>query len=309
MRIAFLGNFRVPHSSETHHAASLEALGHTVDRLQESEARAAAVLASAENADLFVWVHTHGWRTPGMDGVVRGLKRRKIPTLTYHLDLWFGLRRRRDIRRTDPYWQLDHFFTADRRMAEWLTANTRIRGHYLPAGVFHEECYAVPPRDRFDVAFVGSKPYHPEWAYRGELIDWLTATYGEQFRHYGNGGRGVVRGTELNQVYADAKVVVGDSLCLNYNYPDYWSDRVYETLGRGGFLIHPRVPGMESHFRDREHLVFYEYGDFDQLRELIGYYLAHDGERGLIRQAGHDLVRTHHTYVNRWRSILEVLGR
>ncbi|WP_029925463.1 glycosyltransferase family protein [Nocardia otitidiscaviarum] len=307
MKIAFLGNFRVSYTSETHHAATLEALGHDVIRLQEAAAPALDILATAIECDLFVWVHTHGWHTDGIERVLGALKAAGVPTMTYHLDLWLGLRREQDMH-TDPYWQVGHFFTADRLMAEWLTTNTPVRGHYLPAGVYDRECYLAAPGARFDVAFVGSRKYHPEWPYRPQLIDWLRATYGGQFRHYGNGGLGIVRGPELNQVYADAKIVVGDSLCLNYRYPDYWSDRVYETLGRGGFLIHPRVPGMDEHFEDRKHLVFYDFGDFDQLRALIGHYLTHDEEREAIRSTGHEHVKANHTYVHRWSTILETFA-
>jgi hypothetical protein len=308
VHVAFLGNFRVPYTSESHHAASLEALGHTVTRLQEAEATADNILAAGEGCDLFIWIHTHGWHTEGIERVLGALKARGIPTMTYHLDLWLGLRREKDMR-TDPYWSVQHFFTVDRLMAEWLTTNTPVKGHYLTAGVFGEECYRATPVNPFDVAFVGSKRYHSEWPYRPQLINWLHHTYRARFRHYGNGGLRTVRGAELNQVYADARVVVGDSLCLNYTYPDYWSDRVYETLGRGGFLIHPRIPGMEQQFTDREHLVFYDFGDFDQLQKLIGYYLEHDDEREQIRQAGHEYVKAHHTYRDRWQTILEVLGR
>lgn len=309
MRLTFLGNFRVDYTSETHHALSLETLGHTVIRLQESEASAAEILDTALQSEVFVWVHTHGWTTPGIDRVLYELKRRDIPTVTYHLDLWHGLQRQRDMRR-DPYWKIGWFFTADRLMAEWLTDNTTVRGHYLPAAVFDRECVPATPGDRFDVAFVGSRQYHPEWPYRQQLIRWLQDTYGDRFRHYGGGSpRGIVRGAALNQVYADARVIVGDSLCLQFQYPDYWSDRVYETLGRGGFLIHPRVPGMDRTFTDRKHLAFYDFGRFDQLADLIDYYLDRADEREQIRQAGHDLVRTHHTYLDRWATILEVLGR
>lgn len=308
MHFAFLGNFQVDYSSETHHAAALEALGHTVDRLQEPSTSAGSIHAAAEAADAFVWVHTHGWNTPTMDTVLELLRAEGVPTLTYHLDLWMGLARQRDMR-TDPYWGLDRFFTVDARMADWLTTHTPVRGHYLPAGVHEPECVRVPAVDPFDVAFVGSRRYHPEWPYRPMLIDWLKANYGNNFRHYGGDGLGTVRGLALNQVYADAKVVVGDSLCIGYDYPDYWSDRVYETLGRGGFLIHPRVPGMDRDFIDGEHLVFYDYGDFEGLRERIEYYLAHDDEREKIAQAGHDHVKANHTYRNRWAHIIDHLGR
>lgn len=306
MRVAFLGNFRVDYTSESHHAASLESLGHEVLRLQEGDATADHIIDTARTADLFVWVHTHGWHTDGIERVLHDVKTRGIPSMTYHLDLWFGLRREKDMH-TDPYWSVQHFFTADRLMAEWLTTNTPVKGHYLPAGVYDQECYRADAGSPFNVAFVGSRRYHPEWPYRPKLIDWLRSTYRSGFRHYGNGGLGIVRGHDLNQVYADARVIVGDSLCLNYTYPDYWSDRVYETLGRGGFLIHPRVPGMEREFDDGKHLVFYDFGDFEQLRGLVDHYLTHPEEREAIRTAGHEYVKTHHAYRHRWTEILNAL--
>jgi spore maturation protein CgeB len=117
-----------------------------------------------------------------------------------------------------------------------------------------------------------------------------------------------VRGLKLNKLYWSTKIVVGDTLCIDFKYPDYWSDRVYETLGRGGFLIHPYVSGMEREFEDKKHLVFYEYGNFKQLKELIDYYLEHDEEREAIRKAGHELVKEKYTYKNRWEYILKELG-
>jgi spore maturation protein CgeB len=64
---------------------------------------------------------------------------------------------------------------------------------------------------------------------------------------------------------------------------------------------------MERHFTDGEHLVFYDFDDFDGLRGLIDYYLDHPAEREKIAQAGHDHVKAHHTYRDRWQSIVETL--
>jgi hypothetical protein len=255
-------------------------------------------------------VHTHGWHTSGempMSEVLDALKRSGIPTVTYHLDLWLGLQRQKDLETDDFYRHIGHFFTVDKLMADWFNENTDVKGHYLPAGVFHEECYLQEvngSQHQNDVVFVGSKGYHPEWGYRPKLINWLTQTYGDRFTHVGGDGIGTLRGDDLNRLYAGSKVSVGDTLCLNFDYPYYWSDRVWETLGRGGFMIHPYVKGMEEHFEDKKHLVFYEYGNFDQLRELIDYFLTHDAEREAIRRAGHEHVKANHTYQHRWQHIL-----
>lgn len=310
-KIVFLGNFRVDYTSESHHAKTLESMGHKVIRMQESEARSEHILFEAQEADLFIWIHTHGWRTPGkyeMDKVLNTLKLNKIPTITYHLDLWFGLQRQKDLDVHPVYKNIGHFFTVDKKMADWFNEKTDVKGHYVPAGVFDQECILRKSSAQRDVVFVGSKKYHPEWRYRPQLINWLSETYRDRFEHYGSGGKQNIRGMDLNKIYWTSKVVVGDTLCINFDYPDYWSDRVYETMGRGGFIIHPYVSGMEKEFEDKKHLVFYEYGNFDQLKELIDYYIEHDEEREQIRLAGHQLVKEKYTYKNRWEHILKELN-
>lgn len=307
MKITFLGNFEVEYSSENHHKKSLEELGHEVIGLQEGKVAGEEVLETAKQADLLVVVHTHGWKTPGkpLGEVLKELKTLGIPTLTYHLDIWLGLGRQKDLEADDFYKEIGHFFTVDKLMANWFNEHTQVKGHYLSAGVFGRECYMMAPYEgQFEVIFVGSKGYHREWPYRPQLIDWLAKTYGDKFGHFGGDGLGTIRGKALNRLYAGAKVVVGDSLCLGFTYPDYWSDRVYETLGRGGFLIHPHIKGLERQFEHKKHLVFYDYGNFEQLRSLIDYYLEHDDEREAIRKGGHEHVKANHTYKHRWKTIL-----
>ena len=307
MRIAFLGNFAVPYSSETHHARSLETLGHEVIRLQEPSTAVSVITEQALRADAFVWIHTHGWDTPGIDFALRAIKNAGIPTLTYHLDLWWGLQRQKDVR-SSPYWDLDHFFTVDKKMADWLTDNTPVKGHYLPAAVFDEECFISTAPSPFanDVIFVGSRGYHPEWPWRPKLIDWLRDTYGPRFTHIGgDGDSGTLRGPALNAAYSGSKVAVGDTLCLGFDYPWYASDRLFEAPGRGGFQIFPRIKGIPELFDGT--MMFFDFGDFDGLKDLIDYYLEHDQGREALRTMCHEHVKKHHTYVQRWETILETI--
>lgn len=317
MIITFVGNFDISYTSETHHANTLESLGHTVYRLREGKTSADVILLNAEQSDLLIWVHTHGWKTPVSNRgiltasrVLELLKEKGIPTMTYHLDLWLGIDRQKDLEQDDFYKTIGHFFTVDKLMADWFNEKTDVKGHYLQAGVYEPECYYDPDTLKTEqVIFVGSRGYHSEWSYRPELIDWLKNTYGKSFTHVGgDGDTGVLRGAELNNMYAHTKIAVGDSLCINFDYPHYWSDRIYETLGRGGFMIHPYIKGMEEHFEDGKHLVFYKFGDFADLKTKIDYYLEHDDEREAIRLAGHEHVKKNHTYTIRWQTIIKELA-
>jgi len=321
MKIVFLGNFRESYTSETHYLKTLRSLGHEVMLMQEGIDGIDTIMSRARKANLFFWVHTHGWHTTGMREALKELKALGIPTVGYHLDLWLGLQRQRDLS-TDPYWDIDYFFSVDKLMVEYLNQQKNMpKAYYLPAGVFKEECYMTPtiPEYEHDIIFVGSKRYHPEWKYRTELIDWLEATYGSRFTLFGRDGKGLVRGDELNRLYSSTKVVIGDTLCKDFTYPYYLSDRVFETTGRGGFIIHPYIEGIEDLFETQEpmspfdcdttkaEIITYPYGNFDYLKYLIDYFLKNEEEREEVRMRGFDKTSKHHTYTNRLSYLLETI--
>jgi hypothetical protein len=211
----------------------------------------------------------------------------------------------------DAFWRTDFVFTpdGDPHSAEVFAAKG-INHHYIPPGVYKPECVMGTPREEFrcDVLFVGGGGgYHPEdWPYRGQLVTWLKAVYGERHKKFGS-PEPTIRDEALNDLYASSKVVVGDSLCKHFTHERYWSDRVYETTGRGGMIIHPRIKGLEEEFVEGVEIVFYDYGDFNQLRELIDYYVEHDEERESIRRLGMQRTLEGHTYHDRLTQMLKVV--
>ena len=307
MKIVFFGNFSIDYTTESHHLWTYKKLGHEVKTFQEPQAKADNILKEALTADMFVWTHTHGWNTPGMSNVLKELKDKNIPSVGYHLDLWKGIKREIDID-TDPYWNIEYFFTVDKLFVKDLKEKG-IKAHYLPAGVVEKECY-ISGYDKkkypHEVIFVGSKGYHEEWQYRPKLIQWLSDTYRDQFGHYGGDGLGVVRGTELNKLYASCKVVVGDTLCKGFNYPYYYSDRLFETTGRGGFIIFPYIEGIRDLFQ-RDELVTYPYNDFAKLKQKIDYYLENERSRKQIKLNGFLRTKTSHTYTNRLKELISIV--
>lgn len=316
MKAVLYGNGEVDYCTEVAHAKSLRALGHTCEIIQENKVDTEVALAEGLKSDLFIWIHSHGFRNPGrkpMEAVLDELKAAGVPTVAFHLDLYQPLPARWAEYVNSPYMnRLQHFFTVDRLMADWLNANTETQGHYLPAGVLEEECYVNPDpiSHANEVIFVGSRRYHDLWPWRGQLISWLQDTYGPRFTHVGGDGpTGTVRGDDLNRTYTNSKIAIGDSLCVGFDYPHYWSDRATETMGRNGFLIHPHITGMDDFYRDGEHLRYFKYGDFDQLKSLIDYYLddANAWEANKIRAAGHMHVKNNHSYTQRWQSILDTV--
>lgn len=308
MTIVILGNNAVDFCSEVHYQRTLEAMGHEVVFLVENRTSTDDVLRAALASHMFVWVHSHGFENKGsytMAQVLQTLREKNIPSVGYHLDLYMGLQRWADYADHD-YFKVEHFFTVDKLMADWLNENTDTKGYYLEAGVFDKECVMLPPQPvNYSMVFVGSRSYHPEWPYRTKLVDYLKGYQG--FVHVGPDGAGQHRGLALNQIYANAKIAIGDTLNIGFNYPYYSSDRFFETMGRGGFLIYPKIEGFAPDYVDGVHVAYYKHGDLDDLKKQIEYYLSHEDEREQIRRNGFELTRTKHTYKNRWQTIIDTV--
>lgn len=306
MTICYLGNFSVEFSTETHIKKTLEAMGHKVIAVQENTA-GFEIVELANKSDFFLWTRTPDFLK--IDGNEM-LKQIKVPTASYHLDLYVGLKRE-DGLDTDAFWKTDFVFTPDNdKYSQEVFKSKNINHFYMPPAVFDQECYIPKEKITNDIVFVGSwKEYHQEHSYRRQLVEWLINSYGERFKVYPNETTPCVRGDDLNRLYAKTKIVIGDSLCKDFKHEWYWSDRTPETLGRGGFLIHPFIVGMDSFYKNRKDLVYYKFGDFKQLKELIDYYLTHDKEREQIRLQGHETAKKYNTYKDRMTEMLKILEK
>lgn len=321
MKILFIGNFQVDYCTEVHHKKTLEKMGHEVVTVQENTATIEEIFSKLDGVSMLIHTHTHSWHIKDIAQVYRTCKERGIPTVGYHLDLWLGIQREKDLS-TDPYWNIEYFFSVDKLMVDYLNERSEMpEAFFLPAGVFEDECYLGEFKEdlKCDVLFVGSRGYHPEWPYRKQLIEWLEKEYGNRFKQYGGGGLGTIRGKDLNDLYASAKVVVGDTLCKGFNYPYYLSDRIFETTGRGGFIIHPYIKGLEDLFvlnlphtkkEDLEkgvELITYDFNNFSGLKDSIDFFIEMNETREAIRLRGFERTKKEHTYTNRLSYVIDTI--
>lgn len=313
MRVLYVGNFSRPWQTEVHLANDFARIpGVTVAMQQEPrpaewERFLGRIETDASNADLLLYTKTHGL-PPEATELWRRVEARGTRTASFHLDLYFGLAREREAG-FGPAWTTGIVFTADGDPT--TTARLAARGidhRWIPAAIHSADAWVAAPEGHggTDIIFVGSSHYHPEWPWRTELLDGLHARYGSRFRQFPDGGERI-HGRRLNTLYASAPIIVGDSLALP-GHRNYWSDRFYETVGRGGYLIGPNVPGMEAHFTGGEHLDLYDLGDLDHVFELVDQAQGDREGTRQIGRAGHEHVKAHHTYRHRAEQILHELG-
>lgn len=315
-RIVYVGNHSVPWSTETHLGESLQALGHHLIRIQERDSVWAGIPDHAvqTDADMVLFTRTLSLDSDlstQVDGFTK-LHKLGIPLVGVHLDLFAGIEREH-LLDDEPWFKgCDIIFTADGGHPEaWESRG--ITHHWMPPGVYAPDCYYGTPREEYrrQVGFVGSwRPgYHPESVHRPAMISHLQDTIPPDRLGLWPTAE-AIRGRALNDLYASTPIFVGDSCMAGVGARMYVSDRVPETLGRGGFLIHPHIDGVTdgSLYMPGEHLVTFPPFDFKELSRLIDYYWAHDAAREKIRRAGHEHVRRFHTYKVRMQQMLDALA-
>ncbi len=80
------------------------------------------------------------------------------------------------------------------------------------------------------------------------------------------------------------------------------SQRVWDVLSVGGFLLTNYQPELEEYFEIGKDLEVYH--SLDELIRKVDYYLKHEEQRVRIAMNGYKKVRDHHKYTNRLTQIL-----
>lgn len=312
MKVTYIGNFEPEYSTENDVRKAFEFLGHTVIPVQENRTPLDNIARYCFDSDLVLYTGTQGYQ-PDLVGMIDLFKRlalKDIPTATYHLDIFNGISRSNVKWWLHPMFYTKYIFTADGdHQAEWDKMD--MRHNWIMPGVRYDACHIGRFREDYkcDVAFVGSNGngYHPEWKYRNELLENLRSMCVRNnwvFKNPGGDDPKINRNDDMNDFYASAKVTIGDSLCLGGEASKYFSDRVFEATGRGGFLIMPRINKLRTIF-DKV-MPLYSWGNWDQLEKMIKDYLKDEYARESARKYCYGVTKADHTYVNR---VTEILGR
>jgi len=289
MRIAFVGKFRKMHDEE-YIARSFEMLGHTVDRIEQiTHPRDVMQYIREHTPDILLYTK---WDIPVE--MLDACKVLHVKTVCWLFDLYFDYSREWQVN-NKTFFRSQYVFTTDGgHDKRWKEHN--INHRCVRQGIYKEECEMLEPTPRIEVVFVGSKsPIYPE---RNETMKRLANDF--KFKWFGERNTDEIRGLHLNRLFSASHIVVGDS----FYSPHYWSNRVVETLGRGGFLIHRDVPGIKEEYPD---LVTYD-GTYEDLKSKIEYYLKNESERVEIIKKNFEHVKNNYTMDKKCQELLNYIS-
>ena len=298
MRIIYLGSFRKSYRTEVWITESLRQLGHEVFVIEEKNISIDNIKKKIDELEPDVFLFSKAKIKGDFNTILNYLRKKKIYSVCWLFDLFMGTPRAWQAKYS-PMFGGDLTITTDGGHPKEFEAYG-VDNHILRQGIFQDEAHFGKKIKAPEIVFVGDNISW--WNYRDKLVSFLEKTYGNKFKRYGTEEK--IRGEPLNNLLTSAKITIGDGVFSN----NYWSNRIYETLGRGGFLISPKVVGLEKEFEYYKHFVPYDIYDLPQLKEIIDYYLTHDKEREVIRKAGHEYCKENYTYLIRCKKLIQIIN-
>lgn len=266
---------------------AIESLGHTVQRLDERKG------VKAYKYRGYDFILFHKWRD------LPTLRSLSAPKVFWYFDLvdypdhtLAGRNQTRTNWMNEITPLVDLGFCTD---GDWVAKDTTGKLVCLRQGA--DVRYAgmgISSQDRIPILFTGIRHGGIQ---RSNCVDALFYRYGNRFVQ-----KSGVHGRKLADLIASSRIVVAPEGPATDNY---WSNRVYLTLGFGGFLIHPFCQQLVIDYEPGRELIYYR--DRPEMFMLIDHFLMNPTKRREISQAALQRTLSEHTYTHRVQRLIEIV--
>lgn len=274
MRIAVIFNLTRPDTLGIYFLKALRETGHRVDHVQTTQAG-----GLTSGYDLYVRIDDNDYE--------HRLASKAHPAVYFVSDVFIPHVFRKVVRYAT---QFDCLFSPMQPESQRLRRRG-FRVEWLNAGC-DPALHADQGVERTcDISFIGTDGGDPRRFYLQLLRE-----------RYRNSWIGTAPHEQLGPLYSRSKI--------GFSFPirrECVTMRCFEIMAAGALLLMPRLRDdsiERSGFVPGKHLVTFNRPA--ELLDLAEYYLAHDGEREQIAQAGKDLTLSSHTYRNRVHEMLKI---
>lgn len=210
----------------------------------------------------------------------------------------------------------DYFFEFDKYIVDLLIKQGHKNVYYLPfCGDIDKNAQWQNTAKEVNVVFLGS--YHPElYPQRLTILNkikdlglevwgnkaWLDTSLKEVFQ-----GPLVSTTENIKKLYARAKIVIHMDALTTHTGTGL-TMRPFDIATAGSMLIaQDDRKELFDFFEDGKELVSFH--DENEIREKVKYYLDHEDERLQIAKAGFERTKRENTYLDRIRTVLEIVEK
>ena len=293
LRILYIANHsKGQNDNEGAITHALRALGHKVTRFNEREQNVLQRVIDLQHENDFVLFQK--W------GAKEDLAKITIPKVFWYFDLVNfsdstlakrNLQRIDWMRRTIPHVSLG--FCTD---GDWVEQDTSGKLIKLTQGADERVSKLVVPAQPSS-EIVCTCQVRGGGTARGTFVEEMQKKFGDKFRIVGNVFR-----DELAPLFAKCAIVVAPDAPVTDRY---YSNRVYNSLNFGAFLLHPCSMALDEEYENGKDLL--TYFNRKHLFDLIEAFIDEPQARDRIRMQGHLSTIGNHTYRHRCEVLIKTI--
>ncbi len=108
--------------------------------------------------------------------------------------------------------------------------------------------------------------------------------------------------SQIAQLMHRAKIV----LCPNCGFVQGAHDRILTAMGSGAIPLTMPTPYLTEHFQHGIHLAYFT--EVQEAEEL-GRQILNDSHWELVGEAGHEIVKSEHSWYHRGRALVQILSQ
>ena len=85
--------------------------------------------------------------------------------------------------------------------------------------------------------------------------------------------------------------------------------RIFHAVGAGAMALNEYCPELEDLFDIGKEVITFEFGEIDDMKDKLSWYLANDNEREKVARAGYERGKKQHTFTARINQILNIVKK
>jgi len=217
--------------------------------------------------------------------------------------------------------RIDYIFIHHTGCVNWLKSHG-YNGYFMPLAFYPNQYYKTSLGKKYDVSFCGNSltefntSKDKRVKYLKSIKDFYPAVYGYRFRSklkkvkeinvYDYGSHNTQR-----KVYGKTKINLDlpffNSTCSFYKNDYHMKNRLFEVPATGNFLLTVRHPEFVNIFD--ETMVGYYDDNIESLKENIEKYLVDEKLRKSMAARAYKVVNEKHTFLHRFKDMLNIIER
>jgi spore maturation protein CgeB len=253
------------------------------------------------------------------EGIIQKITNLKIKTANWILDDPFG--RHNKFNKLNNINEYDDFFVFDPYYVKELKEKGQSKSHYLPCctnvDLYKEQIPIKIRKYKQDISFIGTYQTRRKeilnsindrdmkiWGYHWDKLNDVSPLKNNVVDETLHGTKNIDHTKKICKIFNQTKI----NMNVHYDHSiESVNIRTFDVPATKSFLLTDHFKELKNLFKLKKEMISYQ--NYEELNELIDYYVDNKNERDKLALAGYKRVLKEHDVVHRMKTLLKTIKK